>query len=292
MRTMRTKIVLDMDSIVLHALRDYYSKSKSQEIRRAILWSSSNNEKGEEIAPATFQRCIKRLEKLHVLHCNRIANQKFTVIVFNKDMVNITLKRKEEALNLKFQNITEEIEPETWEPIFESTANKIIEQITSSWASLGNNELKLRYGESTVKKALCGIASLIMSRSLEVLILQDSWNEIKSERKEAVEDLIRAVGRFTSGYPNEPFTITIQFNGFQKTLAKVSNEIYPSLIQKIAPYLIMFSERVVNHRFSKQDSFFLKRGRIESLSAPARRCFDIFMNRMSTFAPKSAYNVS
>jgi hypothetical protein len=197
---MRTKIVLDIDSIVLEVLRDYYTESGNQEIRRAVLWTLSNNKKGDEIPPTTIQRSIKRLEKLHIIHCNRLANQKFTVILFNKDMVNITLKKKEEALNLKFQNITEEIEPETLEPIFEGAPNKIIEQIASSWASLGDNEPQLRYGESVTKKAVGGIVGLIMSRSLEVCILQDSWNEVKSERKEAVEDLIRAVGRFTSGY--------------------------------------------------------------------------------------------
>lgn len=131
-----------------------------------------------------------------------------------------------------------------------------------------------------------------MSHSLELLILQDSWNAIKSERKEAIEYLITAVGRFTNGHPNEPFTITIQFNGFQQTLDKVSNELYPVIIQKIAPYVLMFSERVLNHKFSEQDVHFLGLSRVHELSGPSRKCFDIFMNRMSALIPKSVYNMN
>lgn len=54
----------------------------------------------------------------------------------------------------------------------------------------------------------------------------------------------------------------------------------------------MFSERMLNHKFSKQDKFFLKYSRIDRLSSPARKCFDIFMNRMGMLIPKSAYNIS
>jgi hypothetical protein len=288
MRTMRTtNLFRDTDSILLRALVRYHRESKNQEIRRAMLLNLTGPE-GDKMAPGTFQRSLNRLENHHILHCNKIGRN--TIIVFNIEIVKNTLKKKEEALNLKFQNITEEIEPETWESMSDSAANKITEQITSSW---GPSEVsEVRYGESVTKKAISGIVGLIMSRSLEVFILQESWNKVKSERKQAVEDLIRAAGRFTNGYPNERFTITIHFNGFQQTLDKTPNELSAPIIQKIAPYVLMYSEHVLNYRFSKQDKFFLSRSRIDDLSIPARKCFDIFINRVRTLIPKSAYNMN
>ena len=284
---MRTKLIIDGDSIVLKAISDYYTKSKSFEIRRSELLNLTGPA-GNKMAPATFDRCLNRLQKSHILNCNKIGRA--TVIVYNIDIVNSTLKKKNQALHLRFQNIMEGIEPETWESMLDSTINKITEQITSSW---GLSEVsELRYGEVATKKAISEIVGLIMSHSFEVFILQDSWNKVKSERKQAVEDLIRAAGRFTDGYPNEPFRITIEFNGFQQTLDKTPNELYAPIIQKSAPYVLMFSEHVLNYRFSKQDKLFLGRSRIDDLSVPARKCFDIFMNRIKNFVPKSVYNMS
>ena len=209
MRT--TNLFIDTDSIVLEALLKYYSQSKSQEIRRATLLNLSGS-KENEMAPATFQRSLGRLENLNILQCNKIGRT--TAIVFSIEMVNSTLKKKKQAQSLKFQNITEEIEPETWKSMFESTMDKIIKQIASTWTP--SDSSVLGYGDAVTKNAISGIIGLIMSHSLEVFILQDSWNSRKSERTEAVQDLIKAAGKFTKGNPDEPFSITIHFNGFQK----------------------------------------------------------------------------
>ena len=285
MRT--TDLLIDTDSIVLAALLKYHSQSKRQKIRRATLLNlSSSNENG--MAPATFQRSLVRLENLHILQCNKIG--KSTVIVFSLEMVKNTLEKKKQAQHLKFQNIGNDIEPEIWESMFKSIMDDMIQQISSTWVP--SDDSKLRYGDAVTKEALSGIIGLIMSHSLEVFILQDTWNSHKSERKEAIEDLIKAAGKFTRGNPDEPFSITIHFNGFQQTQDKMSNELYHPMIQKIAPYLLMFSEHVLNHRFNKQDKFFLRYSRIDRLSNPARKCFDIFMNRMCILIPNSAYNIS
>lgn len=282
---MRTRELKDRDSIVLHGLLKYYLKCGHQHIKRARLLDLTGPN-GSKMAPATFQRSLKRLESRHVLHCKKIENT--TYIIFSIKIVKNSLKKKKENPNLEFQNITEQIEPEAWQSLLAGTANEIAERITSAWGSLENNEL--RYGEHVTKKAISGIVSLIMSHCFEVFILQKSWNKVRSERKQAIEDLIRAVGRFTKGYPNEEFTMTIYFNGFEQTLDKVSNELYAPIIQEITPFLLMFSEHVLNYRFSKQDKFLLRCSRIDSLSAPARKCFDIFLKRITTLIPKSMYN--
>lgn len=276
-------LLKDNDSTLLEALLNHYSQTKSQEIKRFELLTLSGSE-GKEMAPANFQRSLERLENLHIIQ--RIKVGKGTVITFRVEMVKTTLEKKAQTSN--FQNLTEEIEPEAWELLIESTMNKIIEQVTSTWNTPENSAL--RYGDIVTKNAISGLVGLIMSNSLELYILQNSWNLRKAERKEAIEDLVKAVGKFTKGNPDEPFTITIQFHGFQQTFDKMA-EYYQPIIHKIAPYLLIFSERVLNHRFSEKDKFFLSRGRIDKLSSPARKCFDIFWSRMRTFIPKSAYKI-
>jgi hypothetical protein len=278
-------ILIDADSIVLKALLKYYSKTKSQKIRRAVLLNLSGS-KGSELAPATFQRCLDRLEKIHIINRSKVG--RITVIQFRVGMISSTLEKKTKGHNLKFQNLTEEIEPETWESLFESTMDKIIKEVALTWTPHENTDL--RYGDTVTKKAMSGIIGMTISHSIELFILQNSWKLPESERKEAIEDLIKAVGKFTKGNPDEPFTITIQFNGMRQTLEKLT-EFYHPMIQKIAPYLLIFSERVLNHRFSQKDKYFLRRSRIDELSSPARKCFDIFMSRISTLIPKSAYRI-
>jgi len=285
---MRTKVsVLDWDSIVLQVLKNYHTSSKNEQIRRANLWALSNKQKGD-IPPASFQRCLKRLENLHILHCNKIG--KTTIIVFNVDTVNSFLKKKEDALVLNFQNLTEEVEPETWESIFETLINKNM-SLTSSTPSQSHSS-NLGFAQSLIANAYSGMWAIVLSRSLELLILQDSWNKVKLERKEAIEDLIKAVMRFAVGNPDEPFKITVEFNGLAKTRAKASNELYHQIIQKIMPQLLLFSEHIMKHKFSKRDQSYLHQSVLHCLSARSRKCVDTFMDRISELEPKFGQDIA
>jgi hypothetical protein len=281
MRTMRTNLIIDTESVVLRAISSYYAKSKSQEIRRSELLNLTGPD-GNKMAPATFERCLNRLQKSQILNRNKIA--KVTVIIFNINMVNSTLKKKNQRLHLRFQSITEEIPPETWESIFETVVNENMKQTASAQSQTQSPHSG--YAQSLTANAFSGMSGIVMSRSLELSILQDSWDKVKQVRQEAVVQLIKAVMRFTEGNPNEPFKITIEFNGFSQTRAKVSNELYPQIIQKMAPHLLLFSEHVMKHKFSKKDQLYLRHSQLHCMSSRSRKCVDTFMDSIDKLARK------
>jgi hypothetical protein len=121
------------------------------------------------MAPATFERCLKRLEKSHILNRNRIGRA--AVIVYNIDVVKSTLKKKQRASHLKFENITEEVAPERWESIFETIINEDMKETGSSRSLL--EPRKLRQAQSLTRSAFSGMWGIVMSRSFELFILQD-----------------------------------------------------------------------------------------------------------------------
>jgi len=200
------------------------------------------------------------------------------------------LKKKKEALNLKFQNITEEIEPETWESLFEKLVNKNMIQTRSTKSQ--SHSSHSGYIESLVQNAFSAVWGVVLSRSLELFILQDSWDKVKLERNEAIEELVMAVMRFAVRSPNEPFKMTIEFNGLKQTQKKVTNELYPQIIQKMTQHLMLFSEHVMKHKFSKKDQFYLRHSALHCLSSRSRKCVDIFMDRISEVEPKFVQNIA
>ena len=190
-----------------------------------------------EIPNATFERGLKRLEKAQVLQCIKHQSGP-TIIVFSIYLVNNTLEKKETNSNIEFKKLTEEIDQELWEEMFKDEVEQLIEKISSSRSLMGKPYSQ--YSNLVERKTIATILGLVMSHSLELFILHPSWHVMKSKRKEAIKQLIKAVVPFFSQNPDERFRITIEFNGIQQTADKLTNELKYPMIERTKPYLLIF----------------------------------------------------